>query len=156
MTGEMRYMTEHGARVRILSDYSLMPIWVERESKKVYADWYGDTVEIGSAHFSEEEDTWMFQEADGLDYCKAPEGRYTLSDEMDDGLADEIDNAINENMGEWFKHPCDIPSKCKHSEHYEYSEHECEGCSRNDEQIRGKDHFDYGDHCEPEDEEDDA
>ena len=90
----------------------------------------------------------MFAEADGLENCHAPESRYTLSDEMSEGLADRIDNAINENMGAWFTHPCEDPSKCKHIEHLCNSEQECEGCSRNDEQIRGPDHFDYGDHWE--------
>lgn len=88
-------------RVRILSDWSMMVITIDTETREVFVDWYGQEVLVGNAHFSEEEDTWMFEERDGLTH-PAPEGRHTLGDEME-VVADKIDTAINENQGAWFK-----------------------------------------------------
>ncbi len=89
-------------RIRILTEWSAMPIWVDTKSRKIIIDWYGNKVPAGKAHFSEEADTWMFEEADGLQFCFEPESRYTLSDVMDDGLHEHLDVAISENQGDWF------------------------------------------------------
>jgi len=79
-----------------------MGIWVDTKRRQVIIDWYGRKVKAGKVIFSEEADTWMFEAADGLRYCRAPEGRYTLSDEMDDGLYEKIDDEVTDNQGAWF------------------------------------------------------
>lgn len=80
-----------------------MPIWVDTKTKDIIIDWHGTEVIGGKALFSEEADTWMFEEANGLENLHAPESRYTLSDEMDSGLQEELDVAVSENQGEWFR-----------------------------------------------------
>lgn len=91
-------------RIRILSDYSAMGIWVDTDTKQVVVDWYGTTVCVGDAKFSEESDCWLLEMLDGdLRHVMAPEGRYSLQDELDEGLFERIDDEVNENQGEWFK-----------------------------------------------------
>ena len=90
-------------RVRILSDHSLMPVWIDPNTKEVIVDWYGEECTVGKAEFGEESDTWQFAEAGGLENVKAPEGRFTLSDELSEGLADLIDAAITDNQGAFFE-----------------------------------------------------
>ncbi len=89
-------------RVRILTDWSTMPIWVDRLSKEIIIDWHGREIIAGKAIFAVEADTWMFEESDGLNHVRAPEDRHSLGTEMCEGLADRIDVAINENQGNWF------------------------------------------------------
>jgi len=89
-------------RVRILTKWSAMPVWVDRLTKAIIVDWHGTEVIAGKAVFSDEADTWMFEESDGLENCRTPDSRYTMSDEMDSGLHEELDVAISENQGDWF------------------------------------------------------
>lgn len=91
-------------RVRILAGW-VMPIWVDPNTKNIIVDWYGKEVRVGKAEFSEEADTWMFAPEEHADFrsVKAPESRFNLQDELDEGLAERLDAIINENMGDWFK-----------------------------------------------------
>ena len=42
----------------------------------------------------------------------------------------------------------ECPMMCSQETHYAHGQQGCEGCTRNPTQIRGPDHFDYGDHME--------
>ena len=103
-------------KIRILTDYTLMPIWVNRVTKKVTVDWYGDEVEIGEIGLSEGDyieneegvpelfQSWMFYENEDIelrDY-PAPEGRHNLGDFMDDTMMEKISDIASDHADDWF------------------------------------------------------
>ena len=96
-------------RIRILSDYDTMKIEVDRLTKKVYVDWYGDDVEIGHIDLSEGDyidgehwQSWMFYEYTHLRDYKAPEGRHSISDLLDESLAEKISDLASDKADDWF------------------------------------------------------
>jgi len=88
--------------IRILP-HTVRAIWLSKKSRDVILEWYGERFYIGRAEFQDEADTWAFEENQDLEKIRDPEDRFSISDIMDDGLTEELDNAINENQGAWFE-----------------------------------------------------
>jgi len=98
-------------KIRILTDHTLIPIWVNRLTKKVTVDWYGNEIEVGHIDLSEGDmlegehwQSWMFYENEDIelrDY-PAPEGRHNLGDFMDDTMMEKISDIASDHADDWF------------------------------------------------------
>lgn len=105
-------MAPEHKRVRILSDWSQMPIWVDLTSKEVIIDWHGSNTTAFYIKHNADTEEYELEEVGGLENVRAIESRYTLSDEIEEGLGDKINDAVQELAKWWVRAP--VPVSCHH------------------------------------------